>query len=56
MWSEEQVNGKLRDLMQRAFRQVRELALSRRISMRTAALSLGVEKVSREKARRGLYP
>jgi glutamate dehydrogenase (NAD(P)+) len=56
MWSEEQVNGKLRDLMQRAFRQVRELAVSRRVSMRTAALSLGVEKVAREKARRGLYP
>jgi glutamate dehydrogenase (NAD(P)+) len=56
MWSEDQVNGKLRDLMQRAFRQVRELSLSRKVSMRTAALSLGVEKVSREKARRGLYP
>lgn len=56
MWSEEQVNGKLRELMQRAFRQVRELALARKVSMRTAALSLGVEKVSREKAKRGLYP
>jgi glutamate dehydrogenase (NAD(P)+) len=56
MWSEEQVNQKLKELMLRAFHQVRDLALRRRLSMRTAGLSLGVHKVSREKERRGLYP
>jgi glutamate dehydrogenase (NAD(P)+) len=56
MWSEEQVNDKLKDLMLRAFHQVRDLALNRKLSMRMAALSLGVEKVAKEKRRRGLYP
>jgi glutamate dehydrogenase (NAD(P)+) len=56
LWSEEQVNQKLQELMLRAFHQVRALALNRGLSMRTAALSLGVQKVAREKMRRGLYP
>jgi glutamate dehydrogenase (NAD(P)+) len=56
MWSEEQVNEKLQELMLRAFHRVLELATRRRVRMRTAALSLGVEKVAREKLRRGLYP
>ncbi len=56
MWSEDQVNQKLKELMLRAFHQVRGLAVKRRLSMRTAALSLGVEKMAREKLRRGLYP
>ena len=56
MWSEEMVNAKLQDLMLRAFHQVRDLALNRKLSMRMAALSLGVEKVAKEKRRRGLYP
>jgi glutamate dehydrogenase (NAD(P)+) len=56
MWSEAQVNERLQELMLRAFHQVRSLALERRLSMRTAALSLGVRKIAREKARRGLYP
>jgi glutamate dehydrogenase (NAD(P)+) len=56
MWSEEQVNQKLRELMLRAFHQVRDLATRRRLSNRTAALSLGVHKVAREKMRRGLFP
>jgi glutamate dehydrogenase (NAD(P)+) len=56
MWSEELVNQKLEELMLRAFHQVRQLALQRKLRMRTAALSLGVDKVAREKLRRGLYP
>lgn len=56
MWSEEQVNQKLQELMLRAFHQIRTLATDRRLRMRTAALSLGVQKVAREKQRRGLYP
>src|SRR5947209_10429917 len=56
LWSETQVNEKLQELMLRAFHQVRSLAKERNLSMRTAALSLGVQKVAREKLRRGLYP
>jgi glutamate dehydrogenase (NAD(P)+) len=56
LWSEEQVNQKLQELMLKAFHQVRRLAKERKLSMRTAALSLGVQKVAREKMRRGLFP
>jgi glutamate dehydrogenase (NAD(P)+) len=56
MWSEEQVNQKLQELMLRAFHQVRTVARQRKLANRTAALSLGVEKIAREKMRRGLYP
>jgi glutamate dehydrogenase (NAD(P)+) len=56
LWSEEQVNEKLRELMQKAFHRVRTVARERNFSMRMAALSLGVEKAAKEKLRRGLYP
>ncbi|MFM7148506.1 MAG: Glu/Leu/Phe/Val family dehydrogenase [Gemmataceae bacterium] len=56
MWSETQVNEKLAELMRRAFHQVNDLSRARKISMRTAALSMGVQKVAREKMIRGLYP
>jgi glutamate dehydrogenase (NAD(P)+) len=55
-WSEAEVNQKLEDLMLKAYRQVRSLARQKRLPMRMAALSLGVEKVAREKMRRGLFP
>jgi glutamate dehydrogenase (NAD(P)+) len=55
-WDEDQVNAKLRELMLKAFRRVRGQAKERRVSNRMAALSLGVNKVALEKARRGLYP
>jgi glutamate dehydrogenase (NAD(P)+) len=55
-WSEQQVNQRLEELMLRAFQQVRKLARDRKLSMRQAALSLGVEKSAKEKMRRGLYP
>lgn len=56
LWSESQVNDKLKELMLKAYNQVRDRARERRLSMRTAALSLGVEKVANEKSKRGLYP
>jgi glutamate dehydrogenase (NAD(P)+) len=56
LWSEEQVNQKLQELMLKAFHRVRNLALTRKLSMRTSALTLGVQKVAKEKMRRGLYP
>jgi glutamate dehydrogenase (NAD(P)+) len=56
MWSERQVNDKLRELMLDAFRRVRKMAKERKITNRLAALSLGVLKVAREKEKRGLFP
>jgi glutamate dehydrogenase (NAD(P)+) len=56
MWTENQVNEKLRDLMMRAFYRVRALARQRQVSMRMAALILGLQKIEREKIRRGLFP
>lgn len=56
LWSETQVNHKLEELMLKAFQQVRGLARERKLPMRTAALSLGVQKIAKEKMRRGLYP
>ena len=56
MWSERQVNEKLRELMLAAFDRVRGLARAQKLSMRTAALVLGVKKVALEKQRRGLFP
>ena len=43
LWSEQQVNQKLEELMLRAFQQVRTLARQKHLPMRTAALSLGVQ-------------
>ncbi len=56
LWSEEVVNQKLYELMIKAFRQVRALCIAKKITMRMAALSLGVEKIAREKVKRGLFP
>jgi len=55
-WDEAQVNDKLRGLMLKSFRAVRQRAISRKLPMRLAALSLGVEKVANEKQKRGLFP
>ncbi|WP_171475930.1 Glu/Leu/Phe/Val family dehydrogenase [Frigoriglobus tundricola] len=56
MWDEEEVNSQLKKQMLRAFTRVREEAKKRKVTNRTAALSIGVQKVAREKAKRGLYP
>jgi glutamate dehydrogenase (NAD(P)+) len=56
LWTEDEINQRLRELMLRAFHHVRNLARERKLSMRTAALSLGVQKIAKEKMRRGLYP
>lgn len=56
MWSERQVNEKLKELMLDSYRRVRALAKDRGLSNRLAALGLGVLKVAREKEKRGLFP
>jgi glutamate dehydrogenase (NAD(P)+) len=56
MWDEEEVNSQLKKQMLRAFKRVRDEARARKVTNRTAALSIGVRKVAVEKAKRGLYP
>src|SRR5204862_3788724 len=56
MWSENQVNEKLKELMLRSFGNVRKLSKDGKMTMRTAALTLGVQKIAREKLHRGLFP
>jgi glutamate dehydrogenase (NAD(P)+) len=56
MWSEKQVNEKLQELMTSAYSRVRMLAKRQKISNRLAALSIGIQKVALEKAKRGLFP
>jgi glutamate dehydrogenase (NAD(P)+) len=55
-WNEDTVNEHLERMMLRAFHRVRDMARERELSNRMAALSLGVQKVSKEKERRGLFP
>ena len=55
-WNESQVNENLKGLMARAYQKVKKLSVERKISMRMAALSLGVQRVAREKELRGLFP
>ena len=56
MWDEARVNSELRKLMLNAFGRVRKQAKERNLPNRLAALSLGVQKVANEKAKRGLFP
>jgi glutamate dehydrogenase (NAD(P)+) len=56
LWDEQEVNDRLRDLIQKAFDRVRSLAKEKRLPNRIAALSIGVQKVAKEKEKRGLFP
>jgi len=56
LWDEQEVNDRLRDLIQKAFDRVRLLAREKSLPMRIAALSIGVHKVAKEKEKRGLFP
>ncbi len=56
LWEEEDVNKRLMKMMVKAFHRVRDRAKERKLPMRMAALSIGVEKVAREKLKRGLFP
>jgi len=55
-WSESEVNDRLERLLEGAFTQVTRRAAAERVSMRTAGMSIGVEKVRAGKQLRGLFP
>jgi len=56
IWSEEEVLERLTRIMQRSFREVLEISLSKKIPTRTAALVLGIGRVVEAIKLRGIYP
>jgi glutamate dehydrogenase (NAD(P)+) len=55
-WSEDEVNERLRQIMERAHVDVLALAQDKKVAMRTAATMLGVDRVAEAHKTRGLYP
>ncbi|MCU1595887.1 MAG: gdhA [Frankiales bacterium] len=55
-WSEDEVNDRLKVLMERAYDEVAALARTERLSLRTAAQVIGVGRVADAHRTRGLYP
>jgi glutamate dehydrogenase (NAD(P)+) len=54
-WTEETVNERLAETMQRAFREVLNESKARQVTMRTAAYCLGIGRVAAVQRLRGLY-
>jgi len=54
-WSEDVVNERLTATMQRAFREVLRISKEERLTMRTAAYCVGIERVAKAHRLRGLY-
>jgi len=55
-WTESEVNHKLIELMQQAYRRVRDAATAQEIDMRRAALRLGIQRIAQAKRTRGVFP
>ncbi len=55
-WTETEVTDKLFRILEGAYMQTLSLSRKQKISMRLAALSLGVKRVQEAKAMRGLFP
>ena len=55
-WSEDEVNNRLRMIMEKSYVDVLELAEDKKVTMRTAATMLGVSRVAEAHITRGLYP
>jgi glutamate dehydrogenase (NAD(P)+) len=56
LWSEETVSQRLQQIILKAFHEVVEIAEAKKVHMRTAAYILGVERVAKAMALRGIYP
>ena len=55
-WSFDEVNARLRRIMEDAYVDVLELAQDRKVTMRQAATVLGVQRVYEAHTTRGLFP
>ena len=56
MWTETEVTDKLFRILEHSFTQVIRRAKAHKISHRTAAMAIGVERVMKAKHARGLFP
>lgn len=55
-WSETEIVGRLREIMNRSFSEVLDVAKTRSTDLRTAALIKGIKRVADAKLVRGVYP
>jgi len=55
-WTEDEVNARLKAMMEKAYADVSSLASERKVSMRTAAQMIGIGRVADAHRTRGLYP
>jgi glutamate dehydrogenase (NAD(P)+) len=55
-WTEEEVNRRLRDIMDRAYAETSHLASTSGVRLRMAALALGIGRVAEAHRVRGLFP
>ena len=55
-WTEDQVNARLREVMDRSFEEVASLAEEKGVRLRLAALALGIGRVAEAHVVRGLFP
>ncbi|MDQ1694714.1 MAG: glutamate dehydrogenase [Frankiaceae bacterium] len=55
-WTEDQVNDRLKAIMEGAYAEVSALARDEKVSLRTAAQMIGVGRVAEAHRTRGLYP
>ena len=56
MWSETEVTDKLFRILEHSFTQVIKRAKAHKVSHRTSAMAIGVERVMKAKHARGLFP
>ena len=56
IWTNEETRQRLRKIMTTAFREVTKLAATEKVDLRTAALIKGVDRVTKAKLLRGLFP
>ena len=55
-WSEEEVNSRLQDIMDNAFREVLEVSQREKVNMRDAAYMLAIDRLARAITIRGTFP
>jgi len=55
-WTESDVNRRLNQVMSRAFHEVHDIAVKRKVPMRTAAYILAIGRVGEAKRLRGIFP
>ena len=55
-WTETEIVGRLREIMNRSFSEVLSVSIREKTDMRTAALMKGIKRVADAKLARGVFP